>query len=662
MVQIPVGFDLPAFIFGGLGCLSSIPVGIKLWTAYYPEGKLAARIAKLRVTRALMEEGERDRRTSPETMATLRELVNTLKYKIATLNRGRFEQGAQISEQEAQILEQGEQIAILERVIAEQTHTIGYVNHATSYLPLPIAQVQRPAATYQANGHRERLLSKDLLPSRSFTFLKVEMSLEPVFSEDTFNIEKCIELHNELVSIGFERSGLDSDDVRLLTWWDVYGDQCDAEGITQKLIPTVINFLKGAQLVDPEFIESNYEYKNLFYYLQNLSIPETILSNRYITDGLDQEPPQYVLLYQVTDIVSHSCGILFNQYTLKVRVAFSIFDTMEDVEMLWVSLQTILQQYLDMVDLGKVTAGEDDTNTDCDSDRESEEEIKGKKDWSPWILHPHSDEILSRTLRAFENLLHAIEDRMPNGISSASGEETTHLNTDVEGRFNQVISDLISNNQLEKDGFITKFLRQAIYLAKSPIQFIAPGIRFLTPDSISNQPFHNIDFHTSPNYNPILLFPMMKTDGSLHTTTFLNKDDIPFSYAYNKDNFAYPCGLWVGDYDLECGDFDDACLLLFPKVMAAGGESEHHLRSTDGFVLGDQDDSSLITGLYQTRCNPFIPSHNVELFRILENWVQLVESGIWEVDECGIVGGIEKWKEANERQEIAKHYRIESTW
>ncbi|KAH8810853.1 hypothetical protein F5884DRAFT_749261 [Xylogone sp. PMI_703] len=155
---------------------------------------------------------------------------------------------------------------------------------------------------------------------------------------------------------------------------------------------------------------------------------------------------------------------------------------------------------------------------------------------------------------------------------------------------------------------------------------------------------------------------MVNGDGTPYTITFLNKADIPFSYGYHKENFAYPCGLWIGDYDLESADLDDTCQLLLPRDIVAGNRGRHHLRSTDGVVLGDLDDDSLISGLYQTRYNPFIPQHNVELFRILENWLRLVESGIWDINEDGVAGGIEKWKEANEHEEIAKHYMVELTW
>ncbi|KAF8848539.1 hypothetical protein BDZ45DRAFT_605776, partial [Acephala macrosclerotiorum] len=60
--------------------------------------------------------------------------------------------------------------------------------------------------------------------------------------------------------------------------------------------------------------------------------------------------------------------------------------------------------------------------------------------------------------------------------------------------------------------------------------------------------------------------------------------------------------------------------------------------------------------------NPFILKHEVELFRVLKHWVQMVESGSWEVGAEGVSGGIEKWKEADESEEGSERYRLELTW
>jgi len=78
--------------------------------------------------------------------------------------------------------------------------------------------------------------------------------------------------------------------------------------------------------------------------------------------------------------------------------------------------------------------------------------------------------------------------------------------------------------------------------------------------------------------------------------------------------------------------------------------------------LEDHDGDGLTAGLYQTSCNPFILRHEVEFFRVLENWVQLVEQGVWEVDARGVSGGIAKWKEADASEKGSQMYRVPFTW
>ena len=125
-----------------------------------------------------------------------------------------------------------------------------------------------------------------------------------------FDVERCIELHNRLVQIGWEGSNRIFEDAKMQTWWDMYGADCDEQGLTPRLIPELINFLKGALRPDPRETGPDFPYQNLFYYIQGLALPKTILSEYFILEGLDEEPPRYVLLYRVTDLKSHSCGIM----------------------------------------------------------------------------------------------------------------------------------------------------------------------------------------------------------------------------------------------------------------------------------------------------------------------------------------------------------------
>jgi hypothetical protein len=51
--------------------------------------------------------------------------------------------------------------------------------------------------------------------------------------------------------------------------------------------------------------------------------------------------------------------------------------------------------------------------------------------------------------------------------------------------------------------------------------------------------------------------------------------------------------------------------------------------------------------LYQPGYNPYIEMHHVQLWKVLENWVDMVMEDGWDVDERSVVGRIEEFREAD---------------
>jgi len=53
--------------------------------------------------------------------------------------------------------------------------------------------------------------------------------------------------------------------------------------------------------------------------------------------------------------------------------------------------------------------------------------------------------------------------------------------------------------------------------------------------------------------------------------------------------------------------------------------------------------------------------HNVQLKYVLWRWAEMVEEGKWEVDADGVIGGMEKWKEAD-TEEHWQDYQLPMSW
>jgi len=67
------------------------------------------------------------------------------------------------------------------------------------------------------------------------------------------------------------------------------------------------------------------------------------------------------------------------------------------------------------------------------------------------------------------------------------------------------------------------------------------------------------------------------------------------------------------------------------------------------------------TELYQLGNNHFIETHDVQLRYVLWCWMEMVEKGVWEVDENSGTGGMEKWMEANTKESWQK-YQLSMSW
>jgi hypothetical protein len=295
---------------------------------------------------------------------------------------------------------------------------------------------------------------------------------------------------------------------------------------------------------------------------------------------------------------------------------------------LWHPLENLLEGYIEMIEMGKVEAVPDNYGWEAPPDRQK-----------PWIFHDYSAAIVAKTVNTFNNLVDAIENRIPSLL-----EETP---ADHGPLIDEAVLDTA-----KIDGFAKAFLSQA----KRPrIKYIAPGISIPSPAQISSLPFSNIPIQDVDSRPPILLF---QGDDLVR--------DLGSAFGPPFDMSPYPSGLYLSPI-IRRGQntFEDETKFLLPFKLGGHGFA----KTSDSALIGEdtEADSDMVEAvekndqLYQPGYNPYIEMHHTQLYRVLESWVDMVVEGDWDVDEHGVVGGLEKFREADTEEHWEK-YVVPQDW
>jgi hypothetical protein len=301
----------------------------------------------------------------------------------------------------------------------------------------------------------------------------------------------------------------------------------------------------------------------------------------------------------------------------------------------WVPLEAILSAFLEMIDQQRIEA------------IPVYEEWDGEYDAArPWVITSKTHIVLQQTLAAWDALILSIEERLPGGGGAASAG-SPETDRDVPA-------------QIQGD-FVRAFLQQA-RLPK--FKYIAPGLRIPTPNDLLSQPFQDWaslrrprDPNTYTEF-PVLLFSAdrtLQTDKrQIHNARGYTWNGYPW---HNADQ--YETGLYLTPQRTD----GDRCLLLLPFSLGQNKQA----RRGDGTLLVEEWHSQLerqCNGhefLYQPGFNHVCLGKRVRLELIFRNWRDMITNGDWEVDADGVMGGIEKFKEAD-TEEKWKKYQIPRTW
>ncbi|KAI9677046.1 MAG: hypothetical protein M1817_006885 [Caeruleum heppii] len=324
---------------------------------------------------------------------------------------------------------------------------------------------------------------------------------------------------------------------------------------------------------------------------------------RFSEADLDNRYNHAVLLYQ--DTFSHNTGgLLFDAATeLVCWLRLPGFPKEDDL----VPLEVVLRKWCQMWEVGKIWR-----------DLEAPEQVRFRR-WCEWELE--------ETLKAWAKLLDAIETRMPGDSVGDAKSQSGHLSgADDDDTYGLVDASLLTRYRYTS--FLIDFLTLARRSRRKPDLQIAPGITSFTsssfeslynpesPNSVRQQTIKNRAMEND-EVQPLLIFPSpavipVRPDAARRNES--NVDDAGQFGLFLLDRRA---GLYSQP------DLDFASSVSF---ITASGCSEHFQHRRRG-------------------CPWLARRRSSSLREILEFWTVGVETGVWEVDEGGVKGGMEWYEE-----------------
>lgn len=302
----------------------------------------------------------------------------------------------------------------------------------------------------------------------------------------------------------------------------------------------------------------------------------------------------------------------------------------------WMPLEVILDAYLQMIDEGKIQAATDDVGG-FGSIRVSRH----------WVMHQYTAADVLRAVAAFKRLVTAIHARMP-GDDSKDSMDLPWLDP----------ASFMQHNILPSSTFAYEFLK-AIAHIKVRFRYVAPGLRVPTVSEFLDQPI--TDFETTPR-NDVGQFP---GNFPLKILQLVCNQPVPESLIPRLTCLDLPAGFYIHpvvDEPPLC--YGNACHLALPFNIGEKG----HARKSNGEPFGrdsldhEPEPRNEHTGLYQPGLTDgFAECHDVQIDKVLRNWAERVERGDWDVDRDGVVGGIEKFREADTAEHWDKYW-IPPSW
>ncbi|KAI1377157.1 hypothetical protein F4677DRAFT_417534 [Hypoxylon crocopeplum] len=454
----------------------------------------------------------------------------------------------------------------------------------------------------------------------------------PAREDGTLDHIRCAALHNKLVEHAWVAEGRSLDEFERRSFFQHYGE--DANEIMDRLDQSLVSFLESIIVSD--------ELPPFFFWVECISPPAEMFSVQEMFQEYEEEPNRFLTLYATNPgLGEHPLGLIYDQKLYRATVALGIEDLeftkpLEQHDDLWHPLETVLSNWIHTVQIKKITASQD--------------EAPNEK-FGPWIWHPYSEAQVDSTVVAFERLAATIEERVA----------AIHHLPPSEG-------PLLSDEQLDaasvpRNCFIRSFLTRA---RRPRFKIIAPGLEIPHDPTafIDNQKFTVMNANSEYGIiiPPVLVFASVER--------FVVDLDAPNQYvSFNPFCKAFQDGVPRGDRSILAGLYSESVerfsvdnaeegfRLLLPFRFHNPGQG-HGARMSDGRPLTDGS----IAELFQHGFKPFGGEwwRAQRLETLFDHWRHLVETGVWTVDNDGVQGGIDVFRDAGTHG--SNSYFIEPSW
>jgi hypothetical protein len=275
-----------------------------------------------------------------------------------------------------------------------------------------------------------------------------------------------------------------------------------------------------------------------------------------------------------------------------------------DSSPLWQRLETILTTWIEMIERRKVAVVHKNLGI------EPERTLGVYLDWQkPWGWAPWTKADLEDALEAWNDLVSAINDRLPDPhdepLSGASMFEVDDLRVAA----------------IEEGSFAWEFYSKA---RKPKFQFLAPGLQLASREQILTNPFRQAwesqNSHQrspwSPEVFPLPILLGVQRDKSWVDTHEYKVGTVTWGlYLDNLDSRSHLC------------PYEDAARPVLPYEF----DKTTSARKLDGKpATGNAE-------LYQIGQNPFETSRaTTQLWQMLKNFTAHVDAGEWKVDANGV--------------------------